>query len=140
MLVSCGIKHINFWKLTGNTLEKKKGLFGQLKSMQTMFCVVFSKTDDIYYTGTTSGDIYVWKGQNLDEIISAAHDGPIYSMIPTSDGYITSAKDGKVRFWDAKFSPTTVWDLKASITVCNGKLLFQSKTFWILSRINFSKF
>ncbi len=123
LLVSCGVKHINFWKLTGNTLEKKKGIFGQLKAIQTMFCVAFAKADDVVYTGTTNGDVYVWKGQNLEEIVSSAHDGPIYSMITSPDGYITSGKDGKVRFWDAKFAPTTSWDLKENISECDGKFL-----------------
>ena len=28
-LVSCGVKHIKFWTLCGNSLDSKKGLFGK---------------------------------------------------------------------------------------------------------------
>ena len=28
-LVTCGVKHIKFWKLCGNSLTAKKGIFGK---------------------------------------------------------------------------------------------------------------
>ena len=37
-LVTCGVKHIKFWSLCGNTLSGKKGIFG--KKGTGIFCVL----------------------------------------------------------------------------------------------------
>ena len=39
MIVSCGVKHIKFWTLSGNTLSAKKGLFKITKTLSTAFSV-----------------------------------------------------------------------------------------------------
>jgi WD40 repeat protein len=110
-LVSCGIKQISFWNLIGNTLQKKKGIFGQVKDIQTMFCMAFSKEKEIYYTGTMNGQVYVWEGNQLKEIIPGVHNGSIFTMVAVEDGFITGGKDGKIRTWDASFSPIDTIDL-----------------------------
>ena len=45
MIVSCGVKHIKFWTLSGNTLSAKKGLFKITKTLCTAFSVycIFEK-------------------------------------------------------------------------------------------------
>ena len=72
VIVSCGVKHIKFWSLCGNTLTSKKGVFGKVGEIQTMLCLAFSQ-DDITYTGTLGGDIYMWKGNNLSKVFSDIH-------------------------------------------------------------------
>jgi hypothetical protein len=52
---------LSFWSLIGNTLQKKKGTFGQTKEMTTLFSLAFSKKTEFYYTGTINGQIYIWK-------------------------------------------------------------------------------
>lgn len=37
-----------------------------------MLCVAFA-SPDICYAGTLSGDIYVWRGNNLQKVIQDAH-------------------------------------------------------------------
>lgn len=71
-LVSCGVKHIKFWSICGNALTAKKGIFGKAGDIQTMLCLAFG-TEDLTYTGTLGGDIYVWKGINLLRVINDAH-------------------------------------------------------------------
>ena len=115
-LVSCGVKQISFWNLIGNTLQKKKGIFGNIKDIQTMFCVGFGKSKNTYYTGTMSGQVYVWKENQLEEIYPGAHQGVIYCLVPNGEGFITAGKDGKIRTWDDKFSPLEIIDLKALLT------------------------
>lgn len=102
-LVSCGVKHISFWTLIGNTFKKKKGIFGQIKDMQTMVCLSASKTNEKYYAGTLSGSIYVWKNTQLEEIIPNVHDGAIYAICSFVDGFLTGGKDGDIKFWDSNF-------------------------------------
>ena len=71
-LVSCGVKHIKFWTLKGNTLKPSKGIFGKAGEIQTMLCLAFGP-EDITYSGALNGDIYVWKGKNLSSVIANAH-------------------------------------------------------------------
>ena len=114
-LVSCGVKQISFWALIGNTLQKKKGIFGQNKDMQTMFCVAFSAKDkEVYYTGTMTGQIYAWKGVQLAEVIPNVHNGSIFALLPYGDGgFITGGKDGRLKTWTAAFKPIATIDLCA---------------------------
>ena len=71
-IVSCGVKHIKFWSLSGNTLTAKKGVFGKVGEIQTMLCLAFG-AGDITYSGTLSGDVYIWKANNLSQVVKAAH-------------------------------------------------------------------
>jgi len=71
-IVSCGVKHIKFWKYSGNTLTAKKGVFGKVGEIQTILCLTFA-LPDVTYSGTMSGDVYIWKGTNLSSVIHAVH-------------------------------------------------------------------
>ncbi|KAI0227896.1 Echinoderm microtubule-associated protein-like 6 [Lamellibrachia satsuma] len=70
-----------------------------------------SHPDDITYAGTLSGDVYVWKGRNLQKVIQGAHQGGIYTMDCADEGYVTGAKDGMIRLWDTDFKPISKIDL-----------------------------
>jgi hypothetical protein len=52
-------------------------VFGKVGEIQTMLCLAFGP-DDTTYAGTLSGDIYVWKGSNLDNVVSGAHQVTLY--------------------------------------------------------------
>lgn len=87
-LVTCGVKHIKFWSLCGNSLTGKKGIFGKAGllvvwiwsiftiwltgELQSILCAAFAP-EEVCYTGTLSGDIYKWKGRNLLSVIKRAH-------------------------------------------------------------------
>ncbi|CAK8677759.1 unnamed protein product [Clavelina lepadiformis] len=105
-LATCGVKHIKFWSLCGNTLTGKRGVFGKTGDMQTILCVACSE-DQLTYTGTFNGDIYVWRDNNLEKIISSAHAGAIITMHKCIDGFATGSKDGFVKLWDSNFTPLT---------------------------------
>lgn len=112
-LVSCGVKHIKFWSLCGNALTAKKGVFGKTGEIQTIMCLAFGP-DDTTYSGTLAGDIYVWRGSNLDRVIPAAHQGAIFTLDMSEDGYSTGGKDGTVKLWDPDFKPVTSVNLSNS--------------------------
>lgn len=117
-LVSVGVKTVNFWSLMGNTLQKKKGLFGDTKNMQTMFCLGFgNKEKETYYTGSMDGRVFVWKENKVEEILPGAHNGAIYCMLQLEEGgFITAGKDGRIRSWDPNFAPLEIIDLKALLS------------------------
>lgn len=71
-LASCGVKHMKFWSLSGNTLTGKRGIFGKAGELQTQLCLAFGP-DGATYSGALNGDIYKWKGNNLASTIPRAH-------------------------------------------------------------------
>ena len=78
-IVTCGVKHINFWKHCGNALKMTKGRFGRVGEIQSQMCVAFGE-GEMCYSGTLTGDIYQWKGNELSSIVSNAHTGAIFSI------------------------------------------------------------
>ncbi|KAL5463172.1 hypothetical protein EMCRGX_G032049 [Ephydatia muelleri] len=109
-LVTCGVKHIKFWTLCGNSLTGQKGIFGKKGELQTILCATFS-ADGSVYTGTLNGEIYKWEGHTLQSVIKGAHQGSIYSIHSTTDGFATASKDGSVGLWDPRFELITRLDL-----------------------------
>jgi hypothetical protein len=60
-------------------------------------CYCCSLQDDITFTGSVSGDVFVWKSAVLSRIVSQAHSGPVMAMYTClEDGLILSA--GKERY------------------------------------------
>ncbi|XP_012942464.1 echinoderm microtubule-associated protein-like 6 isoform X2 [Aplysia californica] len=112
-VVSAGVKHMVFWTLCGNTLTPQKGEFGQVGEVQSMLCLAFGP-EDTTISGTLAGDIYMWKGSKLDHVVSAAHNGPIYTLDMTGEGYATGGKDGIVKLWDLDLKPITSINLATS--------------------------
>lgn len=48
------------------------------------------------FTGTVSGDVYVWTGAVVTRVVTAAHSGPVFAMFTSlEDGLVLSA--GKER-------------------------------------------
>ena len=79
-----GLNYIRFWTLLGNTLQYNEGQFGKSEA-QTLLCIGYfppsdttksiMSTDDnnLCFTGAINGDLYVWKKNKLDKIISGIH-------------------------------------------------------------------
>lgn len=126
-LVSCGVKHIKFWTLRGNSLNPKKGVFGKAGEIQTNLCLAFG-ANDVTYSGTLSGEIYKWKGQNLAGTIPNAHTAAIFTMHGNNDGFATGSKDGTVVLWDNDFKPITKLDMINSPVGYQG--LSVRSTYW----------
>ena len=60
-----------------------------------------TQKDDVTFTGSISGDIYMWKGTILSRVISQAHSGPVFDMYTSlDDGLVLSA--GKERRYCTK--------------------------------------
>eukprot|EP00003_Mantamonas_plastica_P007140 TRINITY_DN1595_c0_g1_i1.p1 TRINITY_DN1595_c0_g1~~TRINITY_DN1595_c0_g1_i1.p1 ORF type:complete len:1924 (+),score=719.51 TRINITY_DN1595_c0_g1_i1:2008-7779(+) len=107
--VTCGIKHISFWRIAGNGFVKKRGIIGRKGKIQTMLCAAFGP-NGACYTGTSSGDIYKWEGNQLDTRIEA-HKGPVYTIHQCEKGFATAGKDGILRLWDTEFNAMSEFDL-----------------------------
>ncbi|XP_078490103.1 echinoderm microtubule-associated protein-like 6 [Ciona intestinalis] len=110
-LVTCGVKHIKFWSLCGNSLTPKRGVFGKIGDQQTVLCVSCAD-NHLTYSGTLNGDIYVWRDNNLERVISSAHNGGVFTLHKSTDGYATGSRDGCVKLWDTSFNPLTTVNFK----------------------------
>uniref|UniRef100_A0A8C1C150 EMAP like 2 n=1 Tax=Cyprinus carpio carpio TaxID=630221 RepID=A0A8C1C150_CYPCA len=104
LIVTCGKSHINFWKIEGNTLTKRQGLFEVCKIyFSYVLCVAFAENGDAI-TGDSSGNIYIWAkgGNRISQVVSGAHEGGIFSLCVLKDGTLVSGggKDRRVLLWD----------------------------------------
>ncbi|XP_058847791.1 echinoderm microtubule-associated protein-like 5 isoform X4 [Acipenser ruthenus] len=98
-LITAGIKHIKFWHKAGGGLIGRKGNMGKT---ETMMCAVYGWTEEMVFSGTSTGDICIWKDMYLIKTIKA-HDGPVFSMHALEKGFVTGGKDGVVALWDDTF-------------------------------------
>lgn len=57
----------------------QRGVFGNLGKLETMMSVCYGRTDELVFSGASTGDIYVWKEPVLLKTIKA-HDGPVFAM------------------------------------------------------------
>ncbi|PAA85883.1 hypothetical protein BOX15_Mlig016715g1 [Macrostomum lignano] len=107
LIVSCGVKHIKFWTLSGNSLSSKKGIFGKVGEIQTMFSLAFGPGGTTY-AATMAGDIYVWNGNNLERVLAKMHSGPAFCLTSCDAGFASGGKDGCVRLYDSQMQPLSV--------------------------------
>nr|XP_036847784.1 echinoderm microtubule-associated protein-like 5 isoform X5 [Manis javanica] len=101
-LITAGIKHMKFWHRAGGGLIGRKGYIGALGKNDTMMCAVYGWTEEMAFSGTSAGDVCIWRDIFLVKTVKA-HDGPVFSMYALEKGFITGGKDGVVALWDDSF-------------------------------------
>lgn len=65
--------------IPGSKLEKRPVTFGKAGTAATMLCVCHSPTDDLCFTGSDTGLVYVWQGTTLRRSVQA-HNGAVCAM------------------------------------------------------------
>lgn len=63
----------------GSKIERRTTTFGKADKVTDMLCICHSQREDLCYTGTASGEIYVWQDSTYRKSIPA-HKGPVYAM------------------------------------------------------------
>ncbi|KAB0375028.1 hypothetical protein FD755_013520, partial [Muntiacus reevesi] len=101
-LMTAGIKHIKFWRRAGGGLIGRKGYVGTLGKNETMMSAVYGWTEEMAFSGTSTGDVCIWRDIFLVKTVKA-HDGPVFSMHALEKGFVTGGKDGVVALWDDSF-------------------------------------
>ncbi|EHB11852.1 Echinoderm microtubule-associated protein-like 5, partial [Heterocephalus glaber] len=101
-LITAGIKHMKFWRRAGGGLIGRKGYIGTLGKNDTMMCAVYGWTEEMAFSGTSAGDVCIWRDVFLVKTVKA-HDGPVFSMHALEKGFVTGGKDGIVALWDDSF-------------------------------------
>lgn len=116
-IVTCGKSHIFFWTWSGNTLQRKQGIFGKYEKPKFVQCVAFLRNGDIL-TGDSGGVLLVWtraadtptsKGLRAFQIVRQvkAHEGSVFCLCETRTGTLLSGggKDRKIILWDHELRP-----------------------------------
>uniref|UniRef100_A0A8D0QMF1 EMAP like 5 n=1 Tax=Sus scrofa TaxID=9823 RepID=A0A8D0QMF1_PIG len=80
----------------------RKGYVGTLGKNDTMMCAVYGWTEEMAFSGTSTGDVCIWRDVFLVKTVKA-HDGPVFSMHALEKGFVTGGKDGVVALWDDSF-------------------------------------
>ncbi|XP_065069605.1 echinoderm microtubule-associated protein-like 6 [Rhopilema esculentum] len=118
LFVSVGVKHIKFWAVDGKKIVKRTATFGKAGELGDMLCVCHSPYEHLCYTGSSTGEIYVWQGSTFRKRMPA-HKGPVYAMfalLQSDDkGFVSGGKDGVVVLWDEMFSqPLRAFQIETS--------------------------
>ena len=96
----------------------------------------FYLQNNMTYTGSMSGDVYVWHEHRVQRIVSKAHNGPVFSMYTTlRDGLIvTGAKErrsrgdgGPVKLWDQDMKRCRAFSLETNQQVDVVKSVCRTK-------------
>uniref|UniRef100_A0A6Q2ZEV6 EMAP like 6 n=1 Tax=Esox lucius TaxID=8010 RepID=A0A6Q2ZEV6_ESOLU len=125
-LATVGIKHIKFWQHTGGGLTFKRGIFGNLGKLETMMSICYGRSEELVFSGATTGDVYIWRETTLMKTIKA-HDGPVFAMCSLDKGFVTGGKDGVVELWDDMFERClkTYAIKRSSLTAASKGLLLE---------------
>lgn len=67
-----------------------------------------------------NGQVYVWKGNQLEEIVPNVHTGSVFTITPVADGFVTGGKDGCIRTWDSNFTALETINLKTLLGEKHG--------------------
>jgi len=114
-----GAGTIFFFRPSGVTMERTRGVFGKRRKLQPVLCAVQGEPvtgggtagQSAILTGTVTGHIYVWENQKVTSTITA-HDSPIFAIAKLRRGYATAGKDGLVKLWSARLQQVHTYNLQ----------------------------
>lgn len=87
-------------------ISKRTGVFGKLGcgaggQPQTLLCLAY-RSDGLAATGCASGDVLIWRGQEVEAKLRGAHEAPVYSVAVMADGHmVTGDRHGLLALWDS---------------------------------------
>ena len=105
-IVVGGNRCLFFFRVSGTSMERAKGVFGRRRKLQAVLCGTVSteKTNSglgstPILTGTVTGHVYRWVENRVQSAISASDDTPVTCITTCQRGFITGGKDGVVKIW-----------------------------------------
>ncbi|ESN91893.1 hypothetical protein HELRODRAFT_181949 [Helobdella robusta] len=150
--VSVGVRHISFWDQVGGALVQKRGVaksLGNRVYRKVTFLSLAFGMNNTTYSGSVTGDVYVWRDVELVRVVQMIGRGPIFSMFTSLfDGLIVTgckerneSKDhAAVKLWDQEmskcksYSIPSLWDNNNNGVLCvkslsrvKGKILVGTK-------------
>eukprot|EP00771_Trimastix_marina_P001226 gnl/Trimastix_PCT/2281.p1 GENE.gnl/Trimastix_PCT/2281~~gnl/Trimastix_PCT/2281.p1 ORF type:complete len:694 (-),score=216.07 gnl/Trimastix_PCT/2281:691-2772(-) len=97
--VAIGVRAIEFCRFEGSTIVKRRGIFGQRGTYQTLPCAAYLP-NGLLITGTQRGDLYLWRNRKLVGVRPDAHKGRVTALAVLPDRSLLSAgADGALVHW-----------------------------------------
>jgi microtubule-associated protein-like 6 len=95
--VSGGRFHVKFWNVCARGLNSSYAEYSSKQKLGTMLCGA-TVNDNMYVSGATTGNLFVWLGRKLDRVIRA-HEMGITCLWACPIGIISASKDGMIKHW-----------------------------------------
>eukprot|EP01022_Parablepharisma_sp_SALTPOND_P009431 TRINITY_DN1391_c0_g1_i1.p1 TRINITY_DN1391_c0_g1~~TRINITY_DN1391_c0_g1_i1.p1 ORF type:complete len:2151 (-),score=139.11 TRINITY_DN1391_c0_g1_i1:21-6473(-) len=105
--VTCGVKHIKFWTVTGYNLTCLRGL---IEDFEPIASAVYAFPSKICVTGSITGKLTVWNGRNCTQVISA-HTKEVFVLQAKNNLLFSGSADGLLITWDSTFNQLSVLDM-----------------------------
>lgn len=115
--VTCGVKHIKFWTVTGYNVTCYRGL---IEDFEPIVSCAYAFPKKTCVTGSSTGHLNVWTERTSTEVISA-HTKEIYVLQAKNNLLISGGADGLVIIWDSSFAQVHTFnmaDVKDVINPC----------------------
>ena len=127
-----GEKCLYFFRQSGRSMERKRGVFGKDQQRQAMLCLVEGDSakggegERSLLMGCLSGDIMKWYDRRLVSK-TKVHGSAIYSIakLRNGHGYITASKDGEIKMLSNNLSQTASFNTRSfrpqpGLPACHG--------------------
>jgi len=105
--VTCGVKHIKFWNITGYNMTCLRGL---IEDFEPIISAVYAFPKKTCVTGTTTGKLIIWSDRTATKAI-AAHTKEVYVLQAKNNLLISGGADGLLITWDSEFKQINTIDL-----------------------------
>ncbi|RKP19750.1 WD40 repeat-like protein, partial [Rozella allomycis CSF55] len=115
--ITVGEKLYKFWSFndTNQELSGKNGIFGDKNKISTLLSIAHIN-DSMVATGTTTGNVLIWKDHKVFKSISA-HDGPVHSILYHGDTLLTGGGDCLINTFNMAYEKINCIDLKNAGTI-----------------------
>lgn len=98
-LASGGRGHQKFWSVNGRCLNAHYPEHAPDHLLGTLLCGV--AVEKVFVTGSTTGQLHIWRGRKLDRVIRA-HEKGVTCIWSAAAGVVTAAKDGVIKLWSQR--------------------------------------
>jgi len=98
-LASGGRAHQKFWKIEGRCLNSFYPEHDANHQLGTLLCGC--TVERTFVSGSTLGQLHVWRGRRLDRVIRA-HELGVTAIWASDVGVVTAAKDGVIKLWSPR--------------------------------------
>lgn len=116
--ITCGERHVRFWKEQGKNLTSKRAIFGKAaeQKLASVFeCVISFGSAAV--AGGSDGNLYVFQGSNeLSRTVNAHGSTAVFALAASPDSgaaneLVSGGKDGKIAIWSTQFAKVAIIDL-----------------------------
>jgi microtubule-associated protein-like 6 len=99
LFASGGRFHQKFWTLDGRSINASYAEYSAKQKLSTLLCGSAS-SENIFVSGSTTGNLFIWHGRKLDRVIKA-HEMGITGIWASNSGVVSVSKDGMIKLWSS---------------------------------------